>query len=373
MLLSIKQKFMQSEIVFQNEKAVERRRGEEGFSVFEIIVAMVIFLGVTASIWGLLRVALLGREATSQNTQLTKTVRLGLNLVGRDTYNAGLGYPVSSTVVLPDNRISNLLGIPVDVDTSRDTVPPIITGNNITLNTFNTVAGVRTDQVTFLFKDTAFNLIGNAGPPDRRVPQPLSINAATTTAGIDEIVPISGSNTVCRVNDIYLITGNTGSTIGLATALSGADKVQFSNGDALGLNQTGATGPLSGITTPASLQRIQMVTYFVTADGTLTRRQYANVPPAVPVVGWVDEPLVYGVENFQIQYVMNDGTLSDNPSAGPDGIAGNGDDTQANLAEVRQIRYTISVRSTEEGADNRPYRETMTSTFSTRNLGYEAN
>ncbi|MGB7210052.1 MAG: hypothetical protein WBD27_15455 [Pyrinomonadaceae bacterium] len=365
---------MQNEQLSLKEKAANSRRGEEGFSVFEIIVAMVLFLGVTAAIWGLMRVALLGREATSQNVQLTKSVRLGLNLVGRDTYNAGLGYPVSSTVVLPDNRISNLLGIPVDVDTSRDTVPPIITGNNITLNTFNTVAGVRTDQVTFLFKDTLFNLVGNAGPPvDRRVPQPLSINAATTTAGIDEIVPISGSNSVCRINDIYLITGNTGSTIGLATALSGADKVQFSNGDALGLNQTGATGPLSGITTPASMQRIQMVTYFVTADGTLTRRQYANVPPAVPVVGWIDEPLVYGVENFQIQYVMNDGTLSDNPSAGPDAIAGNGDDVQANLAEVRQIRYTISVRSIEMGADNRPYSETMTSTFSTRNLGYEAN
>jgi hypothetical protein len=374
MLSSIKQKFMQSEIVFQNEKVVERRRGEEGFSVFEIIVAMVIFLGVTASIWGLLRVALLGREATSQNTQLTKTVRLGLNLVGRDTYNAGLGYPVNSTVVLPDNRISNLLGIPVDVNTARDTVPPIITGNNLTLNTFNTVAGVRTDQVTFLFKDTAFNLIGDPGPPvDRRVPQPLSINGATPGTGFSQIIPISGSNAQCSVNDLYLISGNNGSTLGVATGLVGADSIRFADSDVLGLNLAGSADSIDGVTTPASIQKVQMVTYFVTADGTLTRRQYANVPPAIPVVGWVDEPLVYGVENFQIQYVMNDGTLSDNPSAGPDGIAGNLDDTQANLALVRQVRYTISVRSTEDGADNRPYRETMTSTFSTRNLGYEAN
>ncbi|HEX3100247.1 MAG TPA: hypothetical protein VHQ01_00570, partial [Pyrinomonadaceae bacterium] len=188
--------------------------------------------------------------------------------------------------------------------------------------------------------------------------------------GIDEIVPISGSNTACRVNDIYLVTGNTGSTIGLATALNGTSAVQFSNGDLLGINQTGATGPLRGITLPATLQRIKMITYFVAADGTLTRREFANVTPAV---AFVDEPLVYGVDDFQIKYVMDDGTVNDNPSAGPDGIPGTADDVQAKLAAVRQIRYTVSVRSTELNSMGQPYRETMTSTFSTRNMGYAVN
>ena len=222
--------------------------------------------------------------------------------------------------------------------------------------------------VTILFKDTTFNLVG-AG--SLAFSQPLSINAATTTGGgIDEIVPISGVNTSCQVNDIYLITGNTGSTLGLATALNGTDKVQFSNGDGLGFNQTGPTGPLRAITTPASMQRVKMVTYFVTADGILTRREFANVPS---VAAFVDEPLVYSVENFQIQYVMDDGSLSENPSAGADGIAGNADDTQASLAAVRQVRFTISVRSTELDQSGQPYRETMSTTVSTRNLGYDAN
>lgn len=350
-----------------------RQKGESGFSMVELIVSMVLFLGITGSIWGLLQVAQQGRATTNLKVPLTKTVRLGLNVVGRDTYNAGFGYPVSSTVVLPDNRISLLLGIPADVDATRDTVPPIIAGNNITLNAFNTTAGVRTDQVTFLFKDTAFNLIGNAGPPDRRIPQPLSINGPTPGAGFSQIIPVSGSNASCSANDLYLITGGTRSTLGVATGLVGANSIRFADADVLGLNLSGSPDSIDGVTTPASIQKVQMVTYFVTPDGTLTRRQHVNAPPAIPVVGWVDEPLVYGVENFQIQYVMNNGALSDNPSAGPDGIAGNGDDTPNNLALVRQIRYTVSVRSSEVDRNNQPYRETMTSTFSTRNLGYEAN
>ncbi|NOT46402.1 MAG: hypothetical protein HOP17_01445 [Acidobacteria bacterium] len=343
------------------------RIGEKGHSLIELVIAMLIFMIVSGAIWGLMRVAQQSRTAINQQVPLSKDARVALNILGRDTFNAGFGYPLKSTVVLPDNRVSTLLGVPNDTDVLRDTVPPVIAGNDITLNTFNTTAGVRTDQVTFLFKDTTFNPVGVA--PDQ-FSQSLNINAATTTGtGIDEIVPISGSNSSCRVNDIYLVTGNTGSTLGLATGLSGADRVQFSNGDLLGINLTGAGGSLIAITLPASMQRVLMVTYFVTPDGTLTRREFGNAPGTS---AFVDEPLVYGVENFQVQYVMENGSLTDNPSAGPDLVAGTGDDVLANLEAVRQIRFTISLRTNELDSRGQPSRVTMSSTFSTRNLGYDA-
>lgn len=338
--------------------------------MLEVIVAMLIFLVVTGAIFGTLRVAQNSRSVVNEQVQLTKNLRLALNVVGRDTYNAGYGYPLKNTVILPNNRISPLLGVPNDSDSTRDTIPPIIAGNNITVNNLNGVAGAAMDQVTFLFKDSTFNLIGTAGS---EVSQPLNINAATTTSGIDEIIPISGSNSTCRVNDIYLITGNTGSTLGLSTGLNGTNKIQFANSDVLGFNQTGTGGNLRAITTPASIHRVKMVTYLVTTDGILTRREYANVAPVTPAVSYVDEPLVYGVENFQIQYVLDNGTISNNPSAGADGVPGNADDDQANLAAIRQIRFTVNVRSTERNAAGQFYRATMTSTFSTRNLGYDAN
>lgn len=353
----------------QDENGTVDRSGEEGVTLLEVIVAMVIFLGVTASIWGLMQVGLQSRNTVNETVSLTKSVRIGLNMVGRETANAGLGYPVAATVVVPDNRITNLLGIPPDFDAARDTVPPIITGNNITLNTFNNTAGVRTDQVTFLYKDTDFNLLGNAGPPDRRVPQPLNIFGPTPDTGFTQIIPLSGSNAQCAVNDLYLISGSTGNRLGLATSLVDADKIRFANGDALGLNLAGSNDSIEGVSTPAAIQKVTMITFFVTADGTLTRRRYAN---SVPAVGWVDEPLVYGVEDFQIQYVMNSGALLDDPTAGPDAIPGTPDDTLANLTLIRQVRYTVRVRSVEPDNNNRFYRETMTATFSTRNLGYDA-
>lgn len=341
---------------------------QSGFSLLELLVSITLFLIVTGAIFAALQAGRNSRTTVNREVELSKTIRVGMNLLGRDTYNAGYGYPLETTVVLPDNRITSLLGIPNDYDSTRDTVPPVIAGNNITLNTLNPVAGTRTDQVTFFFKDSTFNLVG---PPGSAVSMPLSINAATTTVtGIDEIVPLSGSNSACRINDLYLITGNTGATIGVSTGLSGANKVQFANGDPLNFNQTGTSGPLRGITVPASLQRIKMVTYFVTPDGILTRREYVNTTAPTP---FVDEPLIYGVEDFQIKYVMDDGTLSDNPSAGPDGIPGTADDETVRLMAVRQIRFTISARSYELDTSGQPYRATLTSTFSTRNLGYDAN
>lgn len=334
---------------------------EQGFSLIELIIAMVLFLIVSGAIFGLLQVASRSRTVVNENTGMGKNLRVALNLLGRDTYNAGYGYPLTNTVVLPDNRVATLLSIPGDPDTSRDTIPPIIAGDNVRLNNYNPTPNTRTDQVTFLFKDNTFNVVSG-------VSQSLPVNAATTTSSIDEIIPVSGSTAACRVNDIYLISGSNGATLGVATGLSGGNKILFANGDVLGFNLTGTSGPLRSITTPASIQRVLMTTYYVTTDGTLMRREYANRPSGA----FVDEPLVYGVEDFQIVYILDNGTSSNNPSAGPNGIAGDSDDTPGNLMAVRQIRFTVSVRSLELKQDGQPYRASQSATFSTRNLGYDA-
>ena len=43
---------------FENfSKDVNKNKGEKGFTILEIIVAMTIFMIVTGSIWGVLRIA----------------------------------------------------------------------------------------------------------------------------------------------------------------------------------------------------------------------------------------------------------------------------------------------------------------------------
>ncbi|MFL6375507.1 MAG: PilW family protein [Pyrinomonadaceae bacterium] len=348
----------------------DQKKREAGFSMLEILVAMVIFLVVTASVWGVMKVALDSRNAVSNNVSDAKNVRLALNVIGRDAYNAGYGYPLNNVVVLPDNRVSTTLGVPVDIDTSRDIVPPIIAGNNVNIDSWNSNSSARTDQVTFLFKDNTFNVVGTG---TSAMSTPLQINAPTTSGtGVDTIVPLSGSNAACTVNDLYIINGNTGSTLGVVTGLSGTNSVLFANGDPLAFNLSGTTGTIRQISLPASMYRVRMITYFVASDGTLTRREFANGPVQAGNVGYVDNPLVYNVEDFQIKYIMDDGSLSDNPSAGPDTVAGDADDSQASLARVRQVRFSITVKSKELRSDGQPYRESMTATYSTRNLGYDA-
>lgn len=354
---------MPNTLLSHNRKTNAFAASEKGFSLVELLIGIMIFLIVTGAIYGLLQVGLRSRSNTGGQVQLNKNVRLSLNLIGRDTYNAGHVYPLKNSVRLPNNRLSPLLGIPADPDSTADLLPPVIAGNNVMLNT---ASGNLTDQVTFLFKDSTFNV--TVGPTGVEESRPLNIPKPTTVGGIDQIVPLSGSNSACTVNDIYIITGNTGSTLGVATALSGGNTVRFANGDPLGFNLSGASGQIDKITTPASMQRIRMITYFVTADGTLMRRDYANVLPAQ---NWVDQPIVYGVENFQIKYVMDNGTLTDNPSQGPDGVAGTADDDPTKLSEVRQIRFTVNAKSEELDPSGQPYRAAMTTTYATRNLGYK--
>ena len=354
---------MSKTVEFQTEDS-RGWQSQKGFTLVEMLISLVIFLIVTGAIYGLLKVGLNGRLMTNQQVELNKNIRVALNLVGRDTLNAGYGYPLEDLVKLPDNRISTLLAIASDADTTRDQVPPIVAGNNLT----NASLLANSDQITFVFKDSTFNLVKKnpTDPPEKAVSQPLMIKKPELNGTIDVIVPITGSAAACRVNDIYLISGGNGSTLGVATNIA-SDKLQFANSDILNINQSNSSEGIQGITLPAGIVRVNLVTYFVTPDGTLTRREYANtnvaqgaaVPsPVGSLAAPRDEALLYGVEGFQIKYVMNDGVVLDDP-----GIS--------ILPQVRQIRFSVTVRSAQNTVSGQPYRISMTSTFSTRNLSYE--
>ena len=72
-----------------------------------------------------------------------------------------------------------------------------------------------------------------------------------------------------------------------------------------------------------------------------------------------DQPLVFGVEDMQVQYVLRNGNVADAPTA-------------AQMEDIRQVRVSVTVRSPDvDPKTNKPYKSTMTASFSTRNLVYE--
>src|SRR6185369_10283003 len=327
------------------------RSPQSGFTVIEMVISIAIFSIVMGSIYGLLHVARGGKINTSQRTEVLQGVRVALNAIGRDSINAGVGYP-NLGALLPPNKLT-LVGGTADSDTTLDFLTPVYVANNL-----NSVNGTMTDQVTFLYVDDAFN----AGAS-------LPISAISDSSGTNSVLTVQAgfNNSSCSLGDIYLITANNASAIGMVTSKTGTNTLNFASTDPLGINSPGAKSAIDTLVTPASLLKLTWVTYYVsdedgngTGTGTLERRVFGSYNAGTnTLINWVDQPLAFGVENLQIQYVLANGTVVDLP-------------TSSQMADVRQIRATVTVRSPDVyPKTNQPYRSSLTSSFSTRNLVYE--
>jgi prepilin-type N-terminal cleavage/methylation domain-containing protein len=336
------------------DKAIQTRelnKMESGFTLVEVMVSAAIFTIVMGAVYGLLEVARAGRLNTIQRTDVLQNVRVSLNAMGRDAINAGVGYP-NLGALIPDDKLS-LIGLAADGDINPEFLTPVYAGNNL-----NPVSGRMTDQVTFLYVDDAFNN-GSSVP----------INTITDPSGATTVmtIPAGFDNTAPNIGDIFLLTGNNGSAIGTLTGKVGADTLNFANTDPLGINNPGGVSPLDNIVPPASLLRLNWITYYVGPDdgsgmgtGTLVRRVFGGFNTTNnTLVNWADQPLAFGVEDMQIQYVLRNGNVVDMP-------------TIVEMEDIRQVRATITVRSPDiNPKTNEPFRHTMTSSFSTRNLVYE--
>jgi len=343
-----------------------KKNSQKGFSLIELLAAMVVFLIVIAAIYSLMEIARKSRTTTNERTELMKTMRSGLLSIGRDAFNAGYAYPTKNPVILPDNRVSTLIGVPGDSDTTRDTIPPVIAGRQVTTNTFT---GQKTDQVTFLYSDQTFNQDSSG------VSQTLSVSAPTLGTSYDKVTTTS-SITPVRNKDIMLLSGGNSTAMVVVTAkVTGSpNEIRFGTGDVLGVNTPGnVTGnPVVNVTGNCTLRRVVMVTYRVLADGTLVRTVYANDSTTTTAAPSKDQPLIYNVEDMKVEYILDNGAATFNPIAGPDGIQGNSDDVPSNQYEVRQVRITLTVRSAQKDQSGQPFKVTMSSIFDTRNLGYSA-
>lgn len=377
-----------------------RVSSENGFSLLELLVAVVIFSIVIMAIYALLEVGRSERFTTVQKTESIQNVRIALNTIGRDAINAGVGYE-NTGAQIPDDRMA-LLNFAADANNDNDSLTPVVSGNNI-----NAVNGTGTDQVTFIYIDDTFNApaaaaaapaaetfsLGDQSPPTGGgggggtyvSGHSLPLNQLVDNGDEVRLNSPDGNNAV-TVGDIYLITGQTGWALGMLSKKSGANGIVFANGDLLGINRPTATSPLRNIFPPnptacganciqvnASASRVNWVTYRVVDEdgngpgtGTLFRRVWGGAN------GWTDNPLAFGVENLQIQYILADGSFSDDPTAGPDKLLGTADDDRNILQTVRQVVISVTVRGSEiDRRNNQPHRTTLTSRYSTRNLVYE--
>ncbi|MEO6587958.1 MAG: prepilin-type N-terminal cleavage/methylation domain-containing protein [Pyrinomonadaceae bacterium] len=363
-----------------NKRFTNFYKNEKGFSLIEVIIAMVIFLIVTTAIYGLLQVARVDRNRSSRRADILKNARVAVHLIGRDALNAGLGYHRVGAIV-PDNFLSSKLGIPADTDTNRDILTSIVAGNNIYTNNLQTDPNVKTDMITFAFRDLDFN--------NSSVVELQNVNTPAADLQTARLVTKDASGAIeVKPNDLYLIESDTSQVAVMASGIPAPNQIDVSPTDALGINQ-----PIDGLnadgsllrkcvdsadlnctTYLASLKRFFLVKYHVNNEGTLIRSVFGNNRTGtIPADQRQEFPLAYNVENLQIRYVLKNGTVTENPSAGDDGIAGTADDTIEDFNLIRQITVTLTVQSVEADEQTQKLDKiTITSTFSARNMEYDA-
>ncbi len=104
-----------------------RQKSQLGFSLVEMIVAMVIFLIVTGAVYGLLQAGRIDRNRSSRRADIMKNARAAIYLIGRDALNAGLSFHRNGAIV-PDDFISDTLGFPVDADNERHRLTSVMAG-----------------------------------------------------------------------------------------------------------------------------------------------------------------------------------------------------------------------------------------------------
>lgn len=345
---------------------------ETGFTLLELIVSIAIFSIVVGAIYAVLEVGRSDTFNTSQRTETMQNARVALNTMNADAINAGVGY-WKGGARMPDGTLERLLFLASETDGTQDWLTPVVPGNNVK-TIVDDGANVATDAVTFVYQDNTFNA-GHALPV-------TAINSTSNTVTVS-------STTACAQGDlyVYIIDDGTQPALGSLTAIPNGTQLRFSLGDPLGLNNPGSSSTFRVLNPSASLKRITWVTYFVNPDHVLIRRVYGNtarivgagvedngVGGVVPTnnsgngVGFVEMPLAYGVQDFQVRYVLENGTTVDDIGSGID-ADGNTIPPSANRQNIRQVQVSLRLRSPKnDPKTNEPIEVSINGTFYTPNL-----
>lgn len=339
------------------------RRQTAGFSLIELLITITLFLIVVGAVFQVMRITLLQGNTISTKIDATKSARIALSYIRRDAINAGLSYHNVGGLT-PNGYVNSLVGMAggTNID-DRDMLTGIICGNGVSTNNLN-AAGTKMDSIGFVTRDLTFNN-GNF----------ITITG-TSASGSDVIVKTpTNQATAAKKYDVYLMITGTSQIVGIVTENPTASSFKLGFGssiDPLGINQSAAaTGNnkslLVGSNITGSLKKINFVTYGVTANGVLVRTSYGN-NTGQPLASQIQtRELIYNVSDFQVKYLLDDGTTTDDPSIGNTSRA-----NQLNMNRVIQMEVTITVMQNTSNLEAlAPI--TIKEVISARNLRYTIN
>lgn len=346
------------------------RKSENGFTLMELMVAMLVSLLVVGAGVRLFQQSIQTSNLTMQRSEVQTEVRAAINQIMSDLSQAGTGVPLG--------------GVPI---------PSLAAGGanpNFACDPTQCYLGVANAFTQgLLYKVTPANSIGpNIMEPSDAikityVDPNLNWGAFSTT----NIAPDGSSLTMppgtlpavtdlavgITVGDVVLLQNSIGSAVGVATSIAGS-KIDF-GGDPLNINQKAAPiGNIKAIATPFSnpvtypatrVSRLVMITYFIqrvaTPDGPDARlmRQIGAHPPV---------PIAEHIEDVKFTYDIVDDTTGALTANLPNAASGVPLAPKPN--QIRKINIRITGRASRPGMDGNVQRVNLTTSIGPRNLSF---
>ncbi len=272
-----------------------RRNAQAGFSLIELLVAMVVTLFIVGSVIGLLTGGQTAFKTQPERTDRQQNIRAGMDIIMRDIGAAGIGMPVFMQVFQ-----TNL--------------------NNVGPANAATVASQLTDQIQTIANTEGFENEYACNYPGGHSSHVFMKSTYTKLFQNQPVLVIMADGTWTLRNVTSADSNATNTHSGGCTDAANGDKhadVDFNPGqDPSGLNTAGGLCVDNGwgnahTSANCAVEYISsgdVIQYRVSdgADGT------PNLERQVNAGGW--QVLARGVDDMQVQYVKSDlaGTVSDN-------------------------------------------------------------
>jgi prepilin-type N-terminal cleavage/methylation domain-containing protein len=270
-------------------------RADKGFSLIELLIAMVVTLIVLGLTFRAFADALKVNDSIRLMTDVNQNLQSASTYLIRDLVDTGRNFPATgislpqggSAVIRPGPALAAAAGYPSTVS-----LVPLIPGDA----KGPTIGQFVTDTITTCAMD---GVLGS-----------MTVTTLTVTASSSTIVldPATVFNTrpedTIAAGDLIYLLNDKGNTLQRVTAIDKATRtITFADSDAMKLNQpTLATGGVKALSGGAGTvaQRLFMTTYYIDNSGaTPMLMRQDNIKPAVAVA--------LGVTNFQVSYNAVDG------------------------------------------------------------------
>lgn len=342
------------------------KTGERGFSVLEMMVAIIVMLIITGAVFSLLRDSVKTSTATLEMGDAQQSLRTAHEYISRDLMNTGDGLNSISNIRVPENFVTNYLtqspvtdpATPGFVNLGLVTADNNVAANTVVLGTApaTTVRStpVLTDRITILQADQTFTPITvDAGDVD-----PNTGLASVSDTDIDKF----------RTGEIYFVSSAAGSIFLTITDRQGVGTsnpgLVFAGGDPFGLNSVGVGGQLdvvtAGGTLPVSISRMKMIHYYVNSSGLLMRRVFG-----VRLQGFSESVIAEPVVSLQFRYFLNLKDTNGNVIQPKAQLS-----TSLQQTETRQVEVNLTVETPHTMHNGQRQQISMTTNTSVRNMQF---